>query len=318
MAVTGATGNIGRALVHRLVADDRVGEVRAVARRLSQEDLGPKVRWFSVDVVDGDLSRAFDGADVVIHLAWRIQPSWDVDAMHAVNVIGSERVFAAAIEAGAAIVHSSSVGAYAAGSKSELVRESWPLGGRDEHPYSRHKAAVEAALDRVGARHPAARIVRMRPALVMQSAVGQELRRYFLPRHLPFAALRAALVQRLPVRFQVVHADDVAAAFVEAALTDASGAYNLATDDEIGGRQIDQLAAVLRPLAAAAWRVHAQPVDPGWITLIFDCPLLDATRAREELGWSPTHSGAAALDAGLRGIRHPPPPATPALEGNPA
>ncbi|MCU1372201.1 MAG: NAD-dependent epimerase/dehydratase family protein [Ilumatobacteraceae bacterium] len=318
MVVTGATGNIGTALLHRLVHDPGVGEIRAVARRISQERLGPKVRWFGIDIVDGDLSAASDGADAVIHLAWRIQPSWDVEAMRAVNVLGSARVFSAAADAGAAIIHSSSVGAYAAGPKDRLVTEDWAIGGRPDHPYSAHKAEVEAELDRIEARQPELRVVRIRPALVMQAPAGQELRRYFLPRHLPFGLLRASLVQHLPVRFQTVHADDVADAFARAALSDVRGAFNVATDDIIGGHQLSPLATVARPIVSALWRLHAQPVDPGWVTLIFECPLLASDRARGELGWTPTHSGAEALAAGLRGIQQPPEPPTPALEGDPA
>lgn len=318
MVVTGATGNIGTALLRRLVDDDRVGEIRAVARRISQQDLGPKVRWHALDVAADDLSYAVDGADVVVHLAWRIQPSWDVTAMRAVNVLGSARVFDAAIGAGAAIVHASSVGAYGPGPKDRLVREDWPLGGHPGHPYSLQKAEVEAELDRLEARHPDVRVVRLRPALVMQSTAGQELRRYFLPRHLPFGLIRPALVRHLPVRFQVVHADDIADAFARAALGTAAGAFNLGTDDPIGGHQVTPLAAVLRPVAAATWHLHAQPVDPGWVTLIFHCPLLDSSRARTALGWSPSHTGAEALHAGLRGMQQPPAPATPALSGDPA
>lgn len=318
VAVTGATGNIGTALVRRLIADERVGEVRAIARRIAEDDLGPKVRWFALDVASDDLSRAFDGVDVVIHLAWRIQPSWDVDAMRRVNVLGSARVFDAATAAGASIVHASSVGAYGPGPKDRLVDEGWAVTGHPDHPYSAQKAEVEAELDRVAARHPETRIVRMRPALVMQSAAGEELRRYFLPRHVPFGAVRSAIVRHLPVRFQVVHAIDVADAFARAALTDVSGAFNVATDDVIGGHQVSPLQAVLRPIAAVAWRVHAQPVDPGWVTLLFRCPLIDSGRARDVLGWAPTRSGAEALDAGVRGIQDPPVPPTPALSGRPA
>lgn len=318
VAVTGATGNIGTALLQRLVADDRVGEVRAVARRMAQEDLGPKVRWFEVDVADGDLTRAFDGVDVVVHLAWRIQPSWDLEAMHDVNVAGSLRVFEAAIAAGAAIVHASSLGAYGPGSKDRFVDESWPVSGHPDHPYSRHKAEVEHRLDALEARHPDVRIVRMRPALVMQPVAGRELRRFFLPRHFPFKALRAGLVERLPVRFQVVHVDDVADAFARAALGDASGAFNLAADEVIGSRQMGQLRPVVRLVAAATWRLHAQPVDPGWVTLVFRSPLMSTDRARQVLGWEPTRTGPEALEVGLAAIQDPPAPPTPALTGEAA
>ncbi|MBX3285749.1 MAG: NAD-dependent epimerase/dehydratase family protein [Actinobacteria bacterium] len=318
VAVTGASGNIGSALVRRLAGDRRVTEVRAIARRPPGGPPHPKVRWTAADVVRDDLSQAFRGADAVVHLAWRIQPSWDVEAQRAVNVDGSEQVFRAAAAAGAAIVHSSSVGAYAPGPKDPPVDEAWPLGGHPDHPYSVHKAEVEAVLDGVAATHPELRVVRMRPALVVQPGAGQELRRYFLPRHLPFGLLRASLVERLPVRFQVVLADDVADAFARAALGSASGAFNVATDDVIGARQVSWLAGLARPLASATWRAHLQPVDPGWVTLIFRSPLLDASRARSELGWQPTCSGAEALRAGLAGVRSPPDPASPALTGDPA
>jgi nucleoside-diphosphate-sugar epimerase len=318
VAVTGATGNIGTALLHRLLDDDRVREVRAIARRLSQEDLGPRVRWFELDVAEDDLSRAFDGADVVVHLAWRIQPSWDIDDMRAVNVAGSKRVFEAAIDAGAAIVHASSLGAYGPGPKDRLVDESWPVSGHPDHPYSAQKAEVEHELDRLEALHPETRIVRMRPALVMQSPAGQELQRYFLPRHFPFRLVQPAVVDLLPVRFQVVHADDVADAFARAALGNASGAFNLAADEVQGGRQIAQLQVPARLLASLTWRLHAQPVDPGWVTLVFRSPLITTERAREELGWAPEVSGPDALAAGLAGIQDPPAPPTPALRGDAA
>jgi nucleoside-diphosphate-sugar epimerase len=318
VVVTGATGNIGTALLHRLVADDGVREVRAVARRLSQEDLGPKVRWHELDVAEDDLSRAFDGADVVVHLAWRIQPSWDIESMRAVNVLGSRRVFEAAIDVGAAIVHASSLGAYGPGPKDRLVDEDWPVSGHPDHPYSAQKAEVEHELDRLQALHPDVRVARMRPALVMQSPAGQELQRYFLPRHFPFHLVRAGLVDRLPVRFQVVHATDVADAFARAALSDARGAFNVAAEDVLGGHHIDQLRGVARFVADVTWRLHAQPVDPGWVTLVFRSPLMATDRARRELGWAPTSSGFEALEQGLAGIQDPPPPATPALRGDAA
>lgn len=38
VVVTGATGNIGTALLRRLGADEGVGEIRAVARRMARPD----------------------------------------------------------------------------------------------------------------------------------------------------------------------------------------------------------------------------------------------------------------------------------------
>jgi len=314
VTVTGASGNVGQSLLDVLEADDRVAEVRAVARRPPEDEARDKVRWFGADVAADDLAPALAGADAVVHLAWAIQPSWDGAALRRTNVDGSAAVFRAAVTAGVgAIVHASSVGAYAAGPKDRTVDESWPLGGHEGHPYSLQKAEVERLLDAV---EPDVRVVRMRPALLFTARAGLELRRYFLPR-LPGVplALRPALVDRAPSRFQVVHTDDAARGYAAAALSDASGAFNLATDDVIGTGPIAALEAPARRAAAATWRLHAQPVDPGWVTLVFRSPLLDATRARTELGWVPSRTGHEALADGLRGIRTTRTAATPALTG---
>jgi nucleoside-diphosphate-sugar epimerase len=317
ITITGASGNLGTALVDHLADDERVGEVRALARHPPEHDDRPNVRWFGADITVDDLAPALEGADAVIHLAWMIQPSWDLDGMHRTNVDGSARVFEHAVAAGVGtIVHASSVGAYAAGPKDRTVDETWAIGGHPGHPYSEHKAAVEGALDQIESDHPAVRVVRMRPALMFTPDAGLELRRYFLPR-VPgvTAALRPALVDRVPTRFQVVHTADAARGFAEAALRPVRGAYNLATDDVIGGRPLPALRAPARLAAAATWRAHLQPLDPGWITLVFRCPLLDAGRARTDLGWEPTMTGHEALAAGLEGIRTTRQAPTAALRG---
>lgn len=314
VTVTGASGNVGQSLLDVLEADDRVAEVRAVARRPPEDEPRAKVRWFGADVAEDDLAPALAGADAVVHLAWAIQPSWDVTALRRTNVDGSAAVFRAAVAASVpGIVHASSVGAYATGPKDRRVDETWPLGGHPDHPYSVHKAAVEELLDGFEAD---ARVVRLRPALLFTARAGLELRRYFLPR-LPGvpAALRPALVDRVPTRFQVVHTDDAARAFAAAALTDVRGPFNVATEEVIGGRPVAALEGPARLAAAGTWRLHAQPVDPGWITLVFRSPLLDATRARAELGWRPTRTGHEALADGLAGIRRTRTAPTPALTG---
>lgn len=317
VVVTGATGNVGTALVAALDHDERVAEVRAVARRPPADDRRATVRWFGADVAEDDLAPAVEGADAVVHLAWRIQPSWDLDGMRRTNVDGSAAVFAAAAEARVpALVHASSLGAYTAGPKDAPVDETWPIGGHAGHPYSEHKAAVEGLLDQVEREHPSLRVVRLRPALIMTAGAGRELRRYFLPRVAPLPLLVPALVHRAPTRFQVVHTSDVADAFVAAALGSARGAFNVATDDPIGAGPVAHVEGPARLAAAATWRLHAQPVDPGWVTLLFRSPLIDASRARAELGWRPRWSGADALADGLAGIRRTRTAPTAALRGD--
>ena len=75
VAVTGPTGTFGLALMPLLQDDDRVGRVIGIARRpFDPAERGwTKMDYRRGDVRDADALRAaFDGADVVVHLAFLI------------------------------------------------------------------------------------------------------------------------------------------------------------------------------------------------------------------------------------------------------
>src|SRR3954447_16936403 len=74
VVVTGATGNIGTAVVRALAADSRVESIVGIARRRPASEPAKTV-WRAADIVKDELEPLFAGADAVVHLAWRIQPS---------------------------------------------------------------------------------------------------------------------------------------------------------------------------------------------------------------------------------------------------
>ena len=326
IVVTGATGNVGTSVIRALGGDAQVDEIVGVARRLPAWT-APRTRWVQADVAQDDLRPLFAGADVVIHLAWLIQPSRDGAALERVNVHGSRRVFDAAAEAGVArLVHASSVGVYSPGPKDRAVDESWPREGVASSFYSRHKAAAEHALDAVEA--SGVRVVRLRPGLIFQRDAGPEVRRLFAGPLLPARLLRPGLLPVLPLPvglvLQAVHADDVAEAYRLAALApDAQGAYNVAAEPVLDGATLGRLfrarpvrvpARALRALADLSWRARLQPTPPGWLDMGLGVPLMDTRRAREQLGWAPRHTATAALEELLAGMREPAGLPTPPLE----
>ncbi|MFD9700225.1 NAD-dependent epimerase/dehydratase family protein [Lentzea sp. NPDC059081] len=316
VVVTGATGNVGTALLRRL-ADEPDVEVHGISRR-SPGDAPPYrgVTWTPIDIgqagAEEPLAVAFEKADAVVHLAWLIQPARDERLTYRVNVAGSGRVFAAAADAGVPhLVHMSSVGAYSPGSKDRRVDESWPTRGVTSSFYSRHKAAVEHLLTQFESR---LLISRPRPGLILQSDAGTEIRDYFLGGLVPKALFR----HRIPVLplprdlvLQFVHADDVADALVRILRQRLPGAVNLVADPVVtpralagalGGRHVAVPGGLVRGAANVSWRLRLQPTPPGWVDLALKSPLLDATRARAELGWEPRHDAEEALRALLRGI----------------
>jgi UDP-glucose 4-epimerase len=313
-----------------LASDARVDEIVGVARRPARWE-HPRTTWVGADVVTDPLEPVFEGADVVIHLAWAIQPSHDQQTLHAINVDGSRRVFEAARAAGVPrIVYASSIGAYSPGPKDRPVDESWPTGGIQTSFYSRHKAATEAMLDGF---EGDMRIVRLRPALIFKREAAAEIRRYFIGPFLPSPLVRRTLIPFVPdhprLVLQAVHSRDIGEAYRLAALEPhAEGAYNVAADPVLdpdalahylNARKVKVSARVLRAAVAITWRARLQPTPEGWLDMGLAVPVMDSSRIRTELGWEPKSTSGEALVELLEGIREgagaPTAPLDPAASG---
>ena len=327
VAITGATGNVGTALVRALAADPGVDEVVGIARRPAPSGF-PVGRFAQLDVSHDELGAVFAGADVVVHLAWEIQPSRDRDRLWRTNVLGTRRVLDAAVAAGVPrFVMASSIGVYSKGPKDRLVDESWPRAGIPSSTYSVHKASVERLLDAVQVRHGGLRIVRMRPALIFQRAAATEQRGLFVGPFLPGGLLKRGRLPVLPdvagLRFQAVHADDVAEAYRLAILSPAAhGAYNVAAEPVLdlpqigtarGARTLRVPRSVARGAFAAAYAAHLHPSEPSWLDVGLDTPLVSSERIRAELGWSPARSALDTINEAVDGLADGASGATPPL-----
>jgi UDP-glucose 4-epimerase len=298
VVVTGATGNVGTSVLAALGQDPAVTKILGLARRVPKVTFA-KTAWREADVSEDDLVPAFEDADVVIHLAWLIQPSRDEALTHRVNVDGSVRVFEAVARAGVpALVYASSVGAYAPGPTDRRVDESWPTTGIRSSFYSRHKAEVERALDAFEAGHPEVRTVRLRPALIFKADAATEIRRLFIGPLLPNRLLRRDWIGILPyprgLCTQAVHSHDVGEAYRLATTQPVKGAFNIAADpvldmDVLGAtlqaRAFELPVGLVRAAAWASWKLRLQPTSPGWLDMGVLSPIMDITRAHVELGW---------------------------------
>lgn len=325
IAVTGASGNVGTAVLRALHADNDVTDIIGISRRVPSPEQEPYagVDWLSIDIgaAVGEseavpaLTEAFAGADTVIHLAWIIYPNHDRELLRRVNVDGTRHVLTAAAAAGVRhIVVASSIGAYSrddargdvdgAHDTPQLRGEDFPARGIAGSHYSEDKGAVEGILDSFEKAHPDITVARLRPGLIFQAEAASEIQRFFLGSALPVGLLGAAKLPVLPlprgIRAQAVHADDVAQAYLAAAKKRATGAFNICADDILypkdfaevidHGRFVELPPAAVRAAAAAAHRSGALPADAGWIDMAMGVPMMDNTRAKTELGWAPTRS----------------------------
>lgn len=318
IVITGASGNIGTALLRRLAAEpdhDIVGISRHRPPEIAPYDAAS---WHEIDLgapeAAAALTQVLAGADAVVHLAWLIQPGRDRDLLRRVNQGGTRAVIDAARAAGVGhLVHISSVGTYAA-AHGQWRDESWSTRGIPTSSYSVDKAAGEAMLDDLAPGVPA--VARVRPALVLQPDAAGEISRYFIGRLLPVRALRDPVLRWAPLPrdfwVQFVHADDVADAIARVLQQRATGAFNIAADPPIDRAAFGQLFggpgpalpwSVLRVGADLSWRARLQPTDAGWVDLAASLPLMRTERARDVLGWTPRHAADETLRTFVEALR---------------
>jgi nucleoside-diphosphate-sugar epimerase len=283
-----------------------------------------RAEWHSVDIAAPDAERTlrtiFAGADAVVHLAWLIQPSHDREAMRRTNQAGTAAVARAAVDAGVPhLLHQSSIGAYAPG-PGRHVDETWPTTGIPTSHYGVDKAAAERIVEQV---RDELTLSITRPSLIFQTDAASEVKRYFMGRLVPRSAIRRRLLRLLPlpaeISFQVVHADDVAAALYLILERRAAGAFNVAAPpifdraalkEVFGGIGPPLAFGALRAATDLSWRLRLQPTDAGWLDMAAQAPTLQTGRL-EALGWRPRRDGrdvlAAFVDAITRGAGHPGP-----------
>lgn len=320
IVVTGASGNVGTALL-RCLRDDGGWQVTGVARRPPDPtEPAYQVEWLACDLGAPEAPRmladALAGADAVVHLAWSINPTSDEPPMDHTNLTGSDQLLAAVAKAGVRhIVCASSCAAYQVAARRSEVTEDWPCVGIPGSAYSRGKAHFEWQLDTFAAQHPDITVARIRPCAIAQRDAAGEFGRWLLgPLVSPSLLGRRGLPLPLwpHLRAQLVHSTDVAEAILLILQQHAGGPFNLAGDGVLGsaelaaglgGIAVPVPRAAVSSLAWPAWRAGLLPIHPGWLRLADQAALVDTTRARGELGWRPSWSAAATLADLVAGLR---------------
>ncbi|MGW4525048.1 NAD-dependent epimerase/dehydratase family protein [Amycolatopsis sp. NPDC004378] len=319
IVITGATGNVGTAL---LAALDPEHDVVGLARRLPDTTAEPYRRagWRAVDIgvpgAEAELTQLFEDADAVVHLAWAISPERGDPPMWRTNDHGTRHVLSAVAAAGVPhLVVASSAAAYGPAPRWVPVPEARPCTGIPHSAYSRGKAALETLLDRFGERHPEVRVARLRPCAILHRRAAGEFARWLLGPAVP-ARLVGGRALPLPLwtdlRAQAVHTADVADAIRLILDAGHRGPVNLAAPgvldahalaEVLGGVRVPVPKPLVQVTARAAWWAGALPVHPGWLELADRAALVDATLAETALGWQPRYDAASALAELVNGLR---------------
>lgn len=324
VAVTGPTGTFGFGLMPLLDADERIGRVIGIARRAFDP---AQHGWSKMEYRRGDvrdekaLAEAFEGADVVVHLAFLIASNAPAETIREVNVDGTLNAFRAAAAAGASrFVYASSVAAYGFHADNPIgMTETWPTRPARRMRYAQEKAQIEGLLNEADRASPDLELYVLRPPIVLGPHVvggkqllpgpldrwGSRLASLLLPLRLPIPAL----VPAVPVQF--IHEDDVGQAFLLCIVAAGPpGAYNITGDGVVTGAEVArELGVVAIPLPGAVPRTAARlatalplpkQLQTDWIESVAQPAIIDATKAKQQLGWQPRYSSVEALRDTLR------------------
>jgi len=324
VAVTGPTGTFGFGFVPHLQRDDRIGAIVGIARRPFDpaEHGWTKLTYRQGDVRDPEaLREAFRGADVVVHLAFLVTGAADRATTRSINVEGTLAAFRAAAEAGARrFVYASSVAAYGFHPDNPIgMTEDWPVRPAARLFYAQEKAEIELLLGDEAAAHPGTELYLLRPPVVVgphtagakevvpgSASLGRLLlsamRRWPLPVVVPVAAL--------PLQF--IHEDDVGRALLLCTVgAGPGGAYNITGDGVVTLTDVvRELGLVPLPLPPgpaqlAARLASAVPLPPfvplaaEWVEALSRPAIMDASKARRDLGWSPRYTSLEAVRAAV-------------------
>ena len=169
VAVTGPTGTFGFGLMPLLQHDARIARIVGIARRPFDASAHgwTKLTYRQGDVRDrAALEEAFQGADVVVHLAFMITGAASRETIRQINVEGTLNAFRAAAAAGARrFVYASSIAAYGFhGDNPVGMTEDWPARPAAHLFYAREKAEIERRLAEEAAGHAGIGALRPAPA----------------------------------------------------------------------------------------------------------------------------------------------------------
>jgi UDP-glucose 4-epimerase len=330
VAVTGPTGDLGLGIVDALERSRAVKQILGMARRpFDPGERGwRKTQYRQGDVTDVDSVRGLvKDAHVVVHLAFAILGA--SDATHDLNVEGSRRVFEESVKAGVErICYASSVAAYGFHDDNpDWLTEEIPARGSREHPYSRQKAEVEAVLAATLLNRRRTIAYVFRPCIVAgpeARTMLQEIPYFRLGEAMPDVVLRLlgslpALKPVIPdpgARFQLVHSEDVARAFVAGVRgVGEPGPYNLAAGgtltfshlaSALGWYSVPIPKVAVEATADIAARLPLVPESVGWLHSVRKPVLMKTDRAKTRLKWRPQHTARRTLEEMVQAQREQP------------
>ena len=268
VAVTGASGYLGRLLVNRLARREEVERILAIDIRPMRRELPPKVEFVKRDITQ-DISDLLikHRVDCVAHLAFVIRPDRNRERARRVNVEGAANVLDGCAAAGVEqVLYMSSATVYGAHPDNPpLLTECAPLRPVAGFQYAEAKVEVEELLREFGRRHRDASVCVLRACPVLGPDADN-----FVARNLGRRALVGVTGCDPPMQF--LHEDDASEIMARCLLNRVDGTYNVGGRDTLrmgemarmaGSRLVRVPAPLLCGATELSWRLGLQSNTPA-------------------------------------------------------
>jgi UDP-glucose 4-epimerase len=304
VAITGAAGYLGHALIQHLEHNDMCEHIVGLSRRQWQHEFS-KLEYHSMDVRSENLSTLLtkSGVDTILHLAFVVNPLHNEQEMHSINVDGTRNVLAAAVESQIKkVIITSSTLVYGAWPDNPAqLTEDDPQRGHPTYYYNQDKITIERLCQKFQNDYPEIVVTILRPCLVLGPTVDQ-----FYSRILNWPVL--PLVGGCNPQIQFVHEDDVARAYEHFLTNSISGSFNIVgtgtmTWKEIvykaGKRAIRMPTLLVYPLVRLLWGLHLIEIPPQVMDFIRYPWIASGERARRA-GFIPNYSTKETLQSFLQ------------------
>lgn len=296
--ITGGSGYIGGRLIDELSGREETEKIVDVDLR------PPPRRWPKTEYVKGDVRdrAAIKGLlesheiDVLVHLAFILNPIRDEATMYDVDVNGTQAVLQAASETGVnQVLVTSSATAYGAfPDNPKPIAEDWPVRGAPDFSYAKHKADSDRICQLWALQNPDAVMTIVRPSIVFGPSVDNYIVRAI--ENNPFIPI----LDGVDEEFQLVHEDDVVTALF--ALLDGkhAGAFNLAGDGlltwrrsaELIGKKTREISLKnMKRFSGLLWRLHVPRTEapPGNLDFIRYPWVVSTEKLKSTAGWQPRY-----------------------------
>jgi UDP-glucose 4-epimerase len=307
--ITGGSGYIG-SRVAELLAAQKNTEVVVVADLRPPEFRPEKTSFRKLDVREaGAVATALaeERPDVLVHMAFVVDPTHDEPTMYETNVNGTFNVLAAAAAAGVgrAVVTTGTM-AYGPWRGNPVpITEAQPVHGHAHYVYARHAAEADRIAQLWATLHRQRRMTIIRPCTVFGPGADNHLVRMWESQsYFPDFGTGDQ-----PTQF--LHIDDAVTGIVSLIESEHPGAFNLVPDGEITWHQCAAIAGLevrgvreesFTGLAGGMWRLKMANVEiPPSFVDFFKYPYLASNeRIKQALPyWQPQHTSRDTFELGM-------------------